>query len=138
MQKLIVTRAVLDRFHWENGTFRHPVELTLARFVEQEVNDVAAAVAFPPLPYDLRTSVVEEQGETTVYPRAAGQTSEEDSNTSLASSIRGLVCYDGAFSDSSLRPASPSHTSIAFVTPSFLTPLPFLPLPPPPSLISLP
>lgn len=60
-------------FPLENGTFRHPVELTLARFVEQEVNDVAAAVAFPPLPYDLRTSVVEEQGETTVYPRAAGQ-----------------------------------------------------------------
>lgn len=57
----------------ENGTFRHPVDPTLVLFVKQEVNDVAAVVAFPPLPYNLRTIVLKQQDGTTVYPGAAGQ-----------------------------------------------------------------
>lgn len=79
MRKLIPEALIIRNtrrsgtFPLENGTFRHPVDLTLVRFVEQEVNDAAAAVAFPPLPYNLRTIVLEQQDETTVYPRAAGQ-----------------------------------------------------------------
>lgn len=79
MQKLIPEALIVRNtrrsgpFPLENGTFRHPVDPTLVRLVEQEVNDVAAAVVFPPLPYNLRTIVLEQQDETAVYPCAAGQ-----------------------------------------------------------------